>query len=99
MDAVDGDAARAVRGARLPERARVTRANAERLGTEQQFWCTTKCFVRDVLEAREIAIVDDASDGGGGARGARGRGPNDNSLQRLHAAAAPPGPQTHQQHS
>ena len=66
MDAVDGDAARAVRGARLPERARVTRANAERLGTEQQFWCTTKCFVRDVLEAREIAIVDDASDGGEG---------------------------------
>jgi hypothetical protein len=66
MDAVDGDAARAVRGARLPERARVTRANAERLGTEQQFWCTRKCFVRDVLEAREIAIVDDASDGGEG---------------------------------
>ena len=44
----------------LPERKRMTRGDARRLGDGQQFWCVTKCFVREVLEGREIAIVDDS---------------------------------------
>ena len=52
---------RAVYG--LPPRVRRSRASCEgTYGGEQQFWCYTKCFIADILRAREVVIVDNDCD-------------------------------------
>ena len=47
----------------IPPRVRRSRASCEdTYGSEQQFWCYTKCFIADILRAREVVIVDDECD-------------------------------------
>lgn len=56
----DEDAAYADDGTRaLPPRRVISREQALRLGELQEFWCARKCFVREILNAREIIVADD----------------------------------------
>jgi hypothetical protein len=58
----DGDDGTAVRA--LPPRMVISREQARRLGELHEFWCARKCFVWEILNAREIIVVDDGGDGG-----------------------------------
>jgi hypothetical protein len=43
----------------LPPRRVISRKQARRLGELQEFWCARKCFVKEILNAREIIVADD----------------------------------------
>lgn len=51
-DADDGTGA-------LPPRLVISREQASKLGKLQEFWCARKCFVKEILNAREIIVADD----------------------------------------